>query len=183
MKRGKKSQASEDEDDWNPDLAYAYGRILGKQAQWFSSPEDRARLDKLLKGAQRFGPSSMSRPWRRLSKARQRYVMALGVGSKLTAVYAETYRRKALNYWYEAVGWPGLIAQLVLWRAPHEAIMNAIMFERWHFVPDYCDHRKHWYFRQTVGRRPEGCPLHARTARQDRYRSRKAADLLRAGHR
>lgn len=190
MKRGEKTTRTEEDlwgkwhewdkdewEKWDPDLAYAIEQILQKQDQWFTLPGDEARLDRLRKGTKRIGPSLVLRRWRQLSKARRQFTMALGVGSPLTGLFAEPDKRRKLNDWYKAAGWPGLMAQLVLWKAPHQAIFHAIMFDRWRFVPDYCDYKKHWYFRHTVGRRPEACPLHRRAARQ--YRHRKTVSAYR----
>jgi hypothetical protein len=71
---------------------------------------------------------------------------------------------------HKIAGWPGVMALLAQVKANHDALMDAALFMRWGFVPQRCPHGGHWYFRHTVGRKPEACPLHATAARQARWR-------------
>ncbi len=140
---------------------------------WIPSPGDEPRLKKWLKGSRYFGLSAMRRRWRRLSKAQQQRVIVLGIGGGLARFLNESgqHVQKEFIRWYAAARWTGAIIFLALWGAPHEAILDAVIFECWGFVPAYCKHKKHRFFRHTVGRRPEACKLHAHAARQARLRA------------
>lgn len=151
--------------------------LWGEPTDWrVPSREDQDRLMRLLrrgKGARTVGPAILHREWCRLAEARKRYVVLRGVAGALADLCYDNVKRREVLDWYRRAGWYGVIFFLVRTTAPHKSIMDAEMFNRWGFVPDRCEYREvsHWYFRPTVGRRPEACRLHARAARQARYRT------------
>jgi hypothetical protein len=84
--------------------------------------------------------------------------------------------------WYRICGWDGVFAGLAVdsrLSAQHlrEVMWEAVLFDRFAFVPEWCSYKAHWYFRPQLGRRPGACILHQRAARQARWRSQPATKL------
>ena len=153
--------------------------LWGVETVWrVPSEADQDRLTRSLrrgKGASPVGPAILRREWSGLAEVRKRYVVLRGVAGALVELCYEEAKRREILDWYRRAGWWGVIFSLVQAGAQPGAILDALMFGRWGFVPDLCGHRvPHLYFRVTLGRRPNACYLHARAVRQARwYRSPK----------
>jgi hypothetical protein len=161
---------------------------------WYPAegPDERQH-SKLWAASVEIEPSDLRRQWIGLSKAKQTFLTLVGVSGDLAAAanqlpphidgalrpehyfgtVALAHGRSAspILAAHSPAGWYGVLAYL-LGRTSVDVrqLWQATMFGRWGFVPDWCEYRRHWYFRPTKGRRPNACVLHQKAARQARYR-------------
>jgi hypothetical protein len=156
-------------------------------------------------------PSDLKRRWASLSKAKRTFLVLVGVSGDLAKAanasppndedtlhpkhYVRTvalaHRQPANDILaaHRGAGWHGVLAYLLAaiygdGKCDHRLLWQATMFGRWGFVPDWCEYRRHSYFRPTKGRRPNACVLHQKAARQAHYRAspdqrRKRAEVAR----
>jgi hypothetical protein len=137
-------------------------------------------------------PSDVRRTWKRLSTAQRTYLTLLGVSGDLARAVNQPPPQggehvRPEQYFgtvtmarghcvpeiaaHRAAGWYGVIAYLLAADGEKTRLWEALVFGRWDFVPEWCEYKRHWYFRHKKGRRPNACVLHQKAARQARWRA------------
>lgn len=124
----------------------------------------------------------------RLRVSQQRLLLVFGMASELVALLNDAYWGPRIRWVYGRVGWWGVADYLegknteammrgdrsgafVLAEPPADALSLSVRFARWRWEIARCPgNGGHWYVRWSRGRRPGGCPLHARALRQARWR-------------
>lgn len=76
-----------------------------------------------------------------------------------------------LRWLLDQAGWLAMILYLAAIGQPAETVAEAALLAHLGLTHDWCEHGRHHYLRHTLGRRPEACPLHAKAARQQRWRA------------
>jgi hypothetical protein len=172
---------------------------LEPKGRWVLNNLSARRLMVLAKGSVPVRLDDMVVDWRSVPSAQKHYTQLLGVGGTLAHLWTRMPRireRYREGGWLAVMAEFALTLKdprlsigsgafldvsagfrhgriLISGRAELDlrtVVFEAVLLERWQFVPEWCSHAGHWYFRHTVGRPPEACPVHSRAARQAKWR-------------